>query len=212
MLNEKKVFCIGLSRTGTTSLHLALVALGVSAIHYPARQAIQWINGEFSRKTTAGFQAFSDIPVGVFFKQLHIYHSDALFVYTRRDPEKWLDSVRRHIESAQAPNQFTVMRDYIRISTYGVAQFEESRFLDVYHGHEEKVREYFRHDPDSLLTIDLDSQAGMGWESLVNFFGLDAPGIPFPYARNPKLGRFGEVHLEEIKNRQVELHEQLRQA
>jgi type IV secretory pathway VirB3-like protein len=38
-----KIFGIGLSRTGTTSLHVALVLLGQASIHYPINIAMPWL-------------------------------------------------------------------------------------------------------------------------------------------------------------------------
>ena len=48
-----KIFGIGLSRTGTSSLHLALLTMGIPAIHYPRKMAQYWMRGIFNRKVQA---------------------------------------------------------------------------------------------------------------------------------------------------------------
>lgn len=102
MDESSKIFCLGLSRTATTSLHVALLALGMSSIHYPGQRALAWLYGDYSPRTTQRFQAFSNVPTPVFFRRLHETHPTAKFIYTRRDPQKWLDSCERHFQGTSA--------------------------------------------------------------------------------------------------------------
>ena len=212
MARERQIFCIGLSRTGTTSLHLALVALGYSAVHYPAQQAIKWLHGDFSSETTQEYQAYSDVPTPVFFRDLHATHPDALFIYTRRDPDAWVDSVQRHIGKTSPPSQFTILRDYNRLATYGTLDFSRSRFLDTFYQHEERVNAHFRNEPDRLLTLDLDRN--FTWAPLVEFLGVSPPpsDVGFPKAASPNIGRFAAVPDEQVAERQRELLSKLGSA
>jgi hypothetical protein len=197
-MNEKgrKIFCLGLSRTGTTSLHFALVACRVSSVHYPTKLAIEWMKGNFGPQTTNSFQAFSDIPVGVFFHQLHETHPNAVFIYTRRDPEKWLRSAERHFKRTPRSSQYTILRDYLRLATYGSVQFSRSLFLDRYLEHEARVTSYFKDQPEKLLTLDTDKD--MGWEPILRFLKLENPDVPFPRFDRPPVGRLAAIDSSKL--------------
>lgn len=202
----QKIFAIGLSRTGTTSLHCALILLGFSAVHYPAAAGQRWLSGDFSDRTTSAFQAFSDAPTCVFFKQLHKSHPNAKFVYTRRDPIKWLNSCERHF-IGRPLNKMSSYGLSIRLATYGIVQFERERFMEVFQDHEEKVKEYFADKPDSLLTIDLDE--GPDITRLGRFLNVSTPEIPWPHLKTPNIGKFAEVSEKEVAARREELYQLL---
>ena len=203
-MHKGKIFCTGLSRTGTSSLHLAMVAMGIASVHYPSRQAIAWIMGDYSDRTTQGHQAFSDIPVGTFLRELDEKNPGAKFIHTTRNPERWLKSVEKWFAGTPAPSQFSTMRDYIRIATYGTDRFQKKRFAHVFEEHEGRVARYFRHRPGDLLTIDLDE--GLDWEPVASFLGVEAPrDLPFPRAGNPNLGPVMAVSPKDLEQRRAEV-------
>lgn len=207
---KEKIFCIGLSRTGTTSLHVALLALGVSSIHYPGRRSLKWLMSDYSPDTTKNFTAFSDIPTSCFFKQLHETHPNAKFIYTRRSQEKWLESIERHIAQSPSPNSKTVLRDYIRLSTYGAMTFQQQKFLDVFCHHEESVSRYFESRREQFLKIDLEN-GEMNWETICSFLDIKNPGknVFFPRMRTPSLGSWQAVSDERINIESKEVIKQL---
>lgn len=208
-----RIFGLGLSRTATTSLHLALLALGMSAIHYPGQRTLPWLYGVYSPRTTSQFEAFTDLPTPVYFRRLHETHPDAKFIYTRRDPGKWLDSCEQHfVHDTPLPSQFTILRDYIRLATYGTMGFDRARFEEVFHEHDERVRAHFANHPDQLLTLDLDA-GDLDWQRLVDFLHAEHPGaeVPFPHWRSPQLGRLQAITRDRRKQVQAQVLAQLRQ-
>ena len=76
----RKVFGIGLSKTGTTSLSAALAILGYRSKHFPKDE-------DFAR-----YDAFSDITVAMKFKTLDRFFPGSQFIYTVRDEPAWLAS------------------------------------------------------------------------------------------------------------------------
>jgi hypothetical protein len=66
----RKVFGIGLSKTGTTSLSAALAILGYRSKHFPKDE-------DFAR-----YDAFSDITVAMKFKTLDRFFPGSQFIYT----------------------------------------------------------------------------------------------------------------------------------
>jgi Sulfotransferase domain len=82
--SHAKVFGVGLSRTGTTSLHYALGFLGYRSIHFPPPHQL--------RELLNFYDAAVDTPVACVFKELAEAYPDARFVLTVRDMDSWLAS------------------------------------------------------------------------------------------------------------------------
>lgn len=99
----RRVFGIGLSKTGTTSLHFALKVLGYRSCHYRhspvekggvAELAGSIVRPEhFGEKPPHDFNAGSDITVAAFFDELDERYPGSQFVYTTRELNGWLASI-----------------------------------------------------------------------------------------------------------------------
>ena len=76
-LPQRKILGIGLSRTGTTSLHLAMGMLGYRSIHCPRLDRL----GEILEH----YQAAVDTPIACSFRELDLCYPDSLFILTIRD-------------------------------------------------------------------------------------------------------------------------------
>jgi hypothetical protein len=174
-----KIFCIGLNKTGTSSLHAALGILGFRSLHWggptvvkavarardDGRPLLAYVEGEFD--------AFSDVePLSKDFALVDEQYPGSRFILTIRTLPDWLDSRRRH-----------VMRNQER-----KARGEyDGPFLEVdldgwqteYREHETRVRAYFSERPDDLLVMDVTK--GDGWDVLCPFLGVDPPDEPFPW-------------------------------
>lgn len=192
-----KTFVIGLSRTGTTSLHAAFVLLGIPSVHYPGRAARQWLRGDFQPDGLAEYDACSDMPTPVYFRDLDRRYPGSRFILTVRDVDRWLESVRELWETAGPSSQKTVLRDLIRVAMYGVTGFDREHLRDVFEAHIRNVREYFRERPGDLLEMDLTQ--GDGWDRLCPFLGLPIPeGLDFPRLRTPYIRPLGEVSRRDL--------------
>lgn len=164
-----RVFGIGLSKTGTTSLDAALARLGLRTEHYFF---------DLHRLDADGdLQAGTDIPVTRAWKELDRRHPGAKFVLTVREEASWLESCRKHFGPP-----IGVRNTELRLDVYGSVEFEPSRFRRIHRRHVRAVRRYFRGRPGDLLVMDIC--AGAGWEVLCPFLGRPVPDEPFPH-RNP---------------------------
>jgi hypothetical protein len=101
----QKIFGIGLSRTGGTSLSAALSLLGFRALHFPAdsstrREIISHLDrgncGGLHLSILNDYDALSDTPISSVFRSLDIAYPGSKFVLTIRDESAWLDSCRRY--------------------------------------------------------------------------------------------------------------------
>ena len=99
-----KVFVLGESRTGTTSVHEYLTRSGLKSIHYfvPDAGVVEPIHKYRSVNwpkvknfiETSGYDAFSDYPTRMFHRELTDCFPDAFYILTvRRDFTKWRESM-----------------------------------------------------------------------------------------------------------------------
>lgn len=141
-MGKQRVFCIGLSRTGTTSFNDYLNSLGYEAIHYPSK--IQLFAGKYD--------AASDIPVVRYFRELDKTFKKSKFVYTIRD--NWIDAVEPYFLRKKG-RKYGHEQLENRQSVYGAIDFDRKKYEDAYKRHDEAVREYFTNRPDDLLVLNI---------------------------------------------------------
>ena len=183
---EQKVFGLGLSKTGTSSLTEALNLLGVPSIHYPhdARTLQELRAGRYRLSILDEFQGATDIAVAPFYAQLDRAFPGSRFILTVREKEAWLRSCEVHwrllMQWWENFPDFKRFHEFASACAYGAVEFSRERFSSVYDTHAAGVRAYFRERPGDLLVMDIC--AGDGWEKLCPFLGLDAPAAPFPHA------------------------------
>jgi len=175
MIEKPRVFGIGLSRTGTQSLAVALRLLGYKTAHYP------WTLEELHEH-----EAAVDIPVVMWFPFIDGCYSGSKFVLTTRSDSAWLESCKRHYAAPwrrKKPQDWTANeREVARTdhAVYGTWQFDPILFAETKKRHEALVAEYFADRPDDLLIINLVEHASQDvWVRLLEFLGCDE--IPFPW-------------------------------
>lgn len=115
MSGQRKVFVLGDSRTGTMSLHQFLTSAGYKSVHYFVKESgvneggtkgIDASGNEVDNWTlvhryieNSGFDAFSDYPTRMYFRQLMATYPDAFFILnTRKDLETWQLSMKSFME------------------------------------------------------------------------------------------------------------------
>ena len=191
MDNTSKIFGIGLSRTGTKSLTVALNTLGWHVAHYPTdEQTLQDL-----RSTNANFRilrqvdGITDLTVVPFYSQLDQLFPNSKFILTVRHQEHWLRSLRHHWNYAEQQFQLAdnpaawmpVLETtrLLKMTVFGRQDFHSGHMLATYEKHCTDVLKYFQQQPHKLLVLDIC--AGEGWEKLCPFLGCDMPEQPFPY-------------------------------
>ena len=169
-----KIFGIGLSRTGTTSLTHALRLVDINIIHYPTQSQI--FNPDNS--------GCCDIPVIRFYKELDEKFPNSKFIYTIREKKEWMKSIKAHFERHKSSNK-NPWELSNRLAIYGRIEFDEKVFSDVYRRHDQDVRKYFSNREQDLLIINICN--GDGWNKLLPFINMDTtPSVPFPHTNKRK--------------------------
>lgn len=181
-----KVFGIGLPKTGTTSLHIALQILGYRSCAFAGdkRTFKELREGNYRLSVLRNFDAVSDIPIPAIFAQLDEFWPKSKFILTIRNLDNWLESCRKaHFNRVSEVPEPGSLRDFYRTMLYGCPTFNEARFRWIHHAHRLCVEDYFKGDKfDQLLIMDVTN--GDGWVKLCKFLNRDVPNCEFPHA-NP---------------------------
>lgn len=176
-MRRSKIFGIGLSRTGTTSLTEALGILGFSAVHYPT-----------STREIELHDAAADLPIADAFEILDATFPGSKFIYTVREHTRWIESCRRHWTRKQGKID-DIHREFRR-RLYGTIDFDPDLFAQAYNRHENRVLSYFAARPHDLLVLDVCGGRA-DWELLCSFLGVPVPNTPFPNTN--RLDSFDEI-------------------
>jgi Sulfotransferase domain len=189
-----RVFGIGLSRTGTTSLTRALRILGYRSLHYPDDErtreeilAFLSTGDPLRLSILERFDAVTDTPICATFEALDPAYPGSTFILTTREKHAWLDSCRRYwadwIEPIlREPGPEATYMSAIHERLYGTAGFDPDRFSTAYDDYQRRVGEHFRERPADLLTVDICG--GDGWDPLCGFLNAPIPRTEFPWEAN----------------------------
>ncbi|MCB9103908.1 MAG: hypothetical protein H6633_06640 [Anaerolineales bacterium] len=189
-----KIFCIGLSKTGTSSLNDALEILGYRAVHFPF---MSYRKGRLVLNPThvAENDAFSDTPVANCFEYLDRTYPNSKFIYTVRDKQSWLRSCEKHYRLK--PQKLALIYQHfkwvhLQLSLYRTLNFEPRQFSRAYERHDAKIREHFGNSNRLLVLNIID---GQGWDKLCPFLGKAILEKPFPRSNvtAAKLNRLQQI-------------------
>lgn len=183
-----KVFGLGLSRTGTKSLTVALHLLGFNVAHYPTDQEsfAAMARGDGRFPLLEHYDGLTDIVTIPFLAELDALYPGSRFVLTVRAKEDWLGSMEEHwrgkslVIPGYEDTSAMRVRGLLRAAVFGCYEFNQERLARIYDDHFARVCAYFGDRPEDLLILDI--VGGEGWEKLAPFLGYAPPDVPFPYA------------------------------
>ena len=137
--SRQKVFGLGLSKTGTSTLRACLHELGYRNVGYRSDLLLDWSVGRFDRiwSTIDANDSFQDWPVPLLYSDLmKRFGGDAFYILTvRKDAATWLESLKKHA-LLQPPD-----RARFRKIAYGIEypQLDEAGQLARYEQHNTAV-------------------------------------------------------------------------
>jgi 3'-phosphoadenosine 5'-phosphosulfate (PAPS) 3'-phosphatase len=178
--SRSKIFGIGLSKTGTTSLANALQILGYKTKDNMG--VVMYAPGDLSSvdlDVVEAFEAITDTPIPSFYRELDARFSGSKFILTVRDSDGWMKSCKKQFTQRFAKVQ-TDAHKRLFADLYGTDVFDEQRFASGYERFVDGVRDYFKNRPRDLLIINI--AAGEGWGEVCRFLERPVPDIPFPKA------------------------------
>ena len=200
---NRKIFCIGLNKTGTTSLHKEMINLGYIAGGQQQAELLfdDWVKRDFKRiikycKTAVFFQ---DIPFSLPYTFIAMDQAfpGSKFILTLRDSaEQWYESLIRFHGKIWADGRIPPTPQDLRNATYiykgyphhismhifNVPEddpYNKDILLEHYQTHKENVLGYFRYRPDDLLIIKIKEDAD--YTQFCEFLGVEQKKTSFPW-------------------------------
>ena len=178
-----KIFVIGLSKTGTTSVGDALSLLSFARLGWEDLRSRflfrSYLKGKLHPfiSLTHHYDAFEDLPWGLVYTDMARLYPDSRFILTLRgNEEDWLRSVTEHTARRK-----WIGHDFV----YGAAEAEgnEEMYLQAYRNHTTCVREFFAMEENGngtrLLELVIDAghsgtveSSGAVWGMLLRFLGI----------------------------------------
>ena len=177
--HKTKVFGIGLSKTGTTSLARALETLGYRTRDYLG--VTSYIAGDLSSIDLQEIDendAFTDTPIPSFYKQLDKHYPHSKFILTTRDMEGWLKSCKKQFTERMVAMQNDATTQ-LHTDLYDCFAFDPEKYANGYTRHLNGVLNYFKDRPDDLLVVDICG-GQQNWLKLSEFLVQPVPDVPFP--------------------------------
>lgn len=178
MREFNKLFGIGMSKTGTTTLAECLKILDLGPHKsFDAQLRRRYLRGkpiEPILEVAAGYRTFEDSPWYMLYRELDQRYPGSLFILTVRK-----DSLT-HAKSSWAHR--------VRAGAFRGGPSPEyiSKNSRIYEEHNRGVMEYFEDRPADLLVLCWER--GDGWEELCRFLDAEVPEVPIPRAN---VGHYG---------------------
>lgn len=207
---KRKIFCVSLSRNGTTSFHNYMESFGLKSIHYPRvlftqmnkmgleipndkpklsivgrlllSRLIQKENKQDALEVLENFDAFSDLPINLLYKNLHKMYPNAIFILLERDVNKWLNSMKWLLDGRTLfPNDH--LGKLINYTTYKTVSFNGQLLLKAYKDHNKDCKEYFKSNPN-FYSLDLDN-GDLNADNLSQILNLKNQNTDINFIRYP---------------------------
>jgi len=186
----------GFGRTGTMSLKVALEKLGYGRCYHMAdilmyhrNHRESWAAAHSGEQVDwdelfMGYKAAVDFPSCTFWRELYKYYPESKVILTKRDPERWHESILRTIYPAFLAMQASDNPDrrsageWIDVMVYrGVFADrieDKAHAIGVYNAHNQAVVQCI--PSHRLLVMDGEQT----WEPLCRFLDCPIPEEPYP--------------------------------
>jgi len=192
-MGNRKIFCVGLHKTGTASLAAYFRTAGLTSCHWPARVggidyekrvAPIWTSPdkvvECLTPVLDAYTVHSDVPWPGLVEQLAKRYRGGLFVLSLREEERWWESLKAHwalsiFRHRLSPFERIQYHAYLTHEMRFVSTSDRDLMIAAFRLHRLRVEEAV--PKQQLLIVDIsDPEIHL---QLAHFAGLD-PSLPFP--------------------------------
>jgi len=196
---EVQVICLGLGRTGTSSLREALTTLGFGPSYHMSvimdeegKDFPTWYKVGDGNGVPTDFDAVFrnsrsvlDYPACLYPAELYAAYPNAKFILTTRHPAAWEKSMRATILRVNDMLRVRGDNAAVRLTRWN------DEYLEPYHHHQLRSnpqQELLIHNQHIKNIIPADKllvyEVGEGWGKLVEFLGVAEPKEPFPHVHD----------------------------
>lgn len=169
-MSIEKIFIIGLPRTATTSVCLAMLEQGFKTAH-----------NAYTQEAFSQAQVLADTPIFCDYQKLDKHFPNSKFIYLTRSPEKWLPSIKQLLQRMIVNLQRTdggfnphLKRCYNEVfSPLNEETLNSDEFLlNCYNRHQQGITAYFQNRTQDLLTIDVSDEKS--YLQMLAFLNIDS--------------------------------------
>lgn len=200
MRRRPKVFCVGMNKTGTTSLARVLEQLGywMGDQGRAERIAEAWHRHDFSRiiDYCRIYEAYQDVPFSMDFtyQAMDVAFPGSRFILSvRESPEVWLESLIRFHSRKFAEGRHPTIDDLAKATyqspgwvlnlsrlVFGDGPlYDEDTYTEAYRRHNASIQHYFDGRPDDLLVLNVVDPDAL--ERVCRFLGHPVLEGQFPH-------------------------------
>ena len=167
-MSVNKIFIIGLPRTATTSVCLAMLGLGFKTAH-----------NAYTERAFSEAEVIADTPVFCDYQTLDKHFPNSKFIYLTRNKDNWLPSIkqllqRMFVNLQRSDGGFNphLKRCYNDIfSPLTADNIAQDDFLfECYQRHQQGVFDYFQERTEDLLTIDVSDE--QSYQEMLAFLNI----------------------------------------
>ena len=168
-----KIFGIGLPKTGTWSLCLAMKLLGFKSLHfiYPG-------DFKYYKNTIDNYDFVNDCPISYIFDELSKEYPDSKFICTTRNLDSWLKSSNFFFKK----NRFEKSVEHLNI-LFESPIFQKEKFIKCYENHAKKVEIFSRTNSVLYLPLEYEDK----WDLICSFLKIKKINRNYPYINKSKV-------------------------
>lgn len=164
-----KIFIIGLPRTATTSVCLALLGLGFKTAH-----------NAYTQHAFTEAQVLADTPIFCDYQTLDKHFPNSKFIYLTREASLWIPSIKQllqrmivNLQRGDGGFNPHLKRCYSEVFLPLTADdIERDEFLiSCYQRHQQGVFDYFNQRKKDLLTLDVNDENS--YQALLTFLNVE---------------------------------------
>lgn len=174
-----RIFNVSHHKCGTTSVHHALEILGFKSYHWFNPDHLLKVHLEGRVAAEPLFRedntAWNDLPITLMYRALYEAFPNETFIFVRRDPLRWVESLRRHMIGWPGP---LAVHTWVYGYPMKESNFDARVCLRVYDRICGDILEFFQGKPNFHLIEFQD----LSWKTLCKAVGKPEPTDPFPWA------------------------------
>ena len=169
-MSIEKIFIIGLPRTATTSVCLAMLEQGFKTAH-----------NAYTQEAFSQAQVLADTPIFCDYQKLDKHFPKSKFIYLTRSPKRWLPSIRQLLQRMMINLQRLdggfnphLKRCYNEVFfPLNDDNLNRDEFLlSCYNRHQQGIKDYFKNRAQDLLTIDVSDEKS--YLEMLAFLNIDS--------------------------------------
>lgn len=182
---QGKIFCIGMSRTGTTSFFLVMEALGFKSRHF-----IGELIADPNYDIPEDLEVLCDSPIPMLYQRLDKKYPGSKFVLTTRSKKTWLGSMKWIFKHGMviwnwAPDIHAYHKKF-----YHTARYNKRILSKHYDDFNTEVMNYFKDRPEDLLVLDIDR--GIDIQIICKFLNIPFKEVTYPKTNERKYATIKE--------------------